>query len=83
MRSFQPEFKSNPFLQSMTQIRTGTVLKQPPVRITTVINNRMHDGGPTRSPVIFTIALYGARMAHISVRVCALIYSGVLPSIFA
>ena len=74
---------SNPFLQSMTQIRAGTALKQPPVRITSVINNRMHESRPTRSPVIFTIALYGTRIVHIFVRVCALVQNGILPSIFA
>ena len=36
-----------------------------------------------RSPVIITIALYGTHMAHIFIWVCALIYNGVLPSIFA
>ena len=64
---------SNPFLQSMTHIWAGTALRQPPVRITTVINNRMHNSGPTRSPVIFTIALYGARTTHLFIWVCALI----------
>ena len=36
-------FIPNPFLQSMTQIGAGTALKQLPVRITTVINNRVHE----------------------------------------
>ena len=76
-------FISNPFLQSMTQIEAGTVLRQLPMRITTVINNCMHDGRLECSPVIFTIALYGTRMAHIFVRVCVLVHNGVLTSIFA
>ena len=33
--------------------------------------------------MIITIALYGTRMAHIFIRVCTLIYNGVLPSTFA
>ena len=74
---------SNPFFPSMTQIGAGTVPRQPPVRITTVINNRMHDSGPAHSPMINTITLYRTRMAHIFVQVCAWAYNGVLPSIFA
>ena len=57
----------------MTQIWAGSALRQLPVRITTVINNRMHDSRPTRSPVIITIALYAAHIAHLFIRVCALI----------
>ena len=57
----------------MTQIGAGTALRQPPVRITTVINNHMHDSGPVHSSVIITIVLYGARIAHLFIRVCALI----------
>ena len=37
----------------------------------------------TGNPVIIATALYGTRMAHIFIRVCALIYNGVLPSTFA
>jgi len=43
----------------------------------------MHDNRHTRSPVIITIALYGTPIAHIFIRVCALIYNGVSPSTFA
>ena len=57
----------------MTQIRADTALRQLPVRITTVINNRLHDSGPTRSPVIFTIAQYGTRIVHLFIPVCVLI----------
>ena len=67
----------------MTRIRAGTALRQLSVRITTVINNCIHDSIPARSPVIFTIALYGARIAHLFVRVCTLVHNDVLPSIFA
>ena len=38
-----------------------------------MINNHMHDSRPTRSPMIITIALYGARIVHLFIRVCALI----------
>ena len=38
-----------------------------------MINNRMHDSGPVRSPVIFIIAQYRARIAHLFIRVCTLI----------
>ena len=33
--------------------------------------------------MIITIALYGTRMAHIFVQVCAWVYNGILPSLFA
>ena len=42
----------------------------------------MHNNIHARSPVIITTALYGTRMAHIFIRVCALIYNGVSPSTF-
>ena len=44
---------------------------------------QMHDNRHMRSPVIITTALYGTHMAHIFIRVCALIYNGVSPSTFA
>ena len=62
----------NPFLQSITHIGASTVLRQLPVRMTTVKNNRMHNRGPTCSPVIFAIALYGARIVHLFIQVCVL-----------
>ena len=43
----------------------------------------MHYNRHARSRVIITITLYGTHMGHIFIRVCALIYNGVLPSIFA
>ena len=43
----------------------------------------MHNSGPTRSAVIITIALYGACIAHLFIRVCAWVYNNILPSIFA
>jgi len=57
----------------MAQIGSGTALKQLPVRITTVINNRMHDGGLARSPLMITITQYGARIAPLFIWVCTLI----------
>ena len=67
----------------MTEIGASTALRQPLVRITTMINNRMHDGRLTRSPVVISLALYGTCMTHIFVGVCTLVHNGVLPSIFA
>ena len=39
----------------------------------------MHDNRHACSPVIITTTLYGMCMAHIFIRVCALIYNGVSP----
>ena len=43
----------------------------------------MHDNRHACSPVMITTALYGTCMAHIFIRVCALIYNSVSPSTFA
>ena len=43
----------------------------------------MHDNRHAHSPVIITAALYETHMAHIFIRVCALIYNGVSLSTFA
>jgi len=40
----------------------------------------MHDNKHACSPVIITTALYGTRMVHILIWVCALIYNSVSPS---
>ena len=43
----------------------------------------MHNNRHVHSPVIITPTLYSTRMAHIFIRVCALIYNGISPSTFA
>ena len=43
----------------------------------------MHNNRHVHSPVIITTTLYSTRMAHIFIRVCALIYNGISPSTFA
>ena len=62
---------SNLFLQSMTEIRAGTV------HTTTCedhYDHRMLNGGPARSPVIIYYRTQnGARIEHIFIQVCALI----------
>ena len=43
----------------------------------------MHEHRHACSPVLITTALYGTRMAHILICVCALIYNHDSPSTFA
>ena len=55
------------------------MLKQPPVRITTVINNRMHDSGPAQPRDSYPRTVRGTHSAplHSGLRAD---YNGILPS---